>query len=110
MGSLELAQRAWDKAFEALRKAEKDAGDVLLALGEMVRWSEVEQGNAACLQALNQSLRSIFVRVATKVPVPPDLFILLDRATQEELDRIFVDLDKRDYHPPSPGGDFQLAA
>lgn len=109
IGRIEAAQTAWSKAFESLRKAEKDAEQVLLATGELVRWSEVEKEQAEILQSLNQSLRSIFVRVATKVPVPADLYQMLERATQDELDRIFTHLAENDYDARK-SQPFQLAA
>jgi hypothetical protein len=109
IGRIEAAQTGWSKAFESLRKAEKDAEQVLLATGELVRWSEVEKEQAEVLQSLNQSLRSIFVRVATKVPVPADLYQLLERATQDELDRIFTHLAENEYDARR-SQPFQLAA
>lgn len=108
-GRISVAQSAWDKAFDSLRKAEKDAEGVLIATGELVRWSEVENDLAEMLQSLHQSVRSIFVRVATKVPVPAELYHLLDRAMQDELDRLFEQSAAHGYRPQS-APTFELAA
>lgn len=98
-GRIKMAQQAWEKAFDALRKSSKDAEQVMLSSGDMVLWSEVEKEQAECLQVLNQSLRSLLTRVATKVPLPGDLFHRFSRAYQDELDKLFNKLADEDYAP-----------
>lgn len=104
-GRVEMCQRAWERAFDSLRKAEKDAESVMLSSGELVKWSDVEREQAECLLVLNQSLRSMMTRLATRVPMPPDLFHKLGRAYQDELDRAFGQLSDSGYAPQ-----FSLAA
>lgn len=104
-GAIRMAQESWTRAFKELRQASKDAAEILLANGEMVRWPEVEADMAAKLQVINQALRSLMTRIATKVTIPPDLLPRISKAFQEELDRVFEDLDKSDFQPP-----FGLAA
>lgn len=105
LGAIRMAQDTWNKAFQELRRAEMDASAILIANGEMVRWPEVEADMFEKLQVVNQSIRSLMIRVATKVTVPPELLRALTRVFNEELDRVFEDLDKSGYEQP-----YRLAA
>lgn len=116
-GAIRLCEDAYHKASQHLLRIESGAADILTAQQEMVRWPEVEADMIEKLNVINQAVRSIFTRIATKVTVPPDLFRALQRAYQEELDRVFEELDASDYRravpspPAAPAGEpFSLAA
>lgn len=91
---------AWTKAFQDLTRAEMNANEILSTTGKLVSWESVEAEIRPRLEAMNQSLRAILVRVFTKVPVSEELASRLDDAYQGELDRVFV--GSRAETPPTP--------
>ena len=97
---MRAASDAWTKAFGDLTRAEMNANEILSTTGRLVSWESVEADIRVRLEAMNQSLRALMVRVFTKVPVSEDLAARLDDAYQGELDRVFV--GGRVETPPAP--------
>ena len=106
-GNEEMRRRAWERAVEIVRKLEKDAEGILGR--DLIAWPEAEQQVQEHLNTMNRAIRSLIVRVATKIGLPQDWFRRVDEAYQSELDRAFDDLASGDYEGESEGR-FQLAA
>ncbi|MFK5920928.1 MAG: hypothetical protein QM496_02010 [Verrucomicrobiota bacterium] len=97
--SVEMRQRAWERAFEALRKAEKDAESVLLTAGRLVNRDELEAEFIERLNTVHQGLRSLPVRVATKLSISGDLFQQMTETWNEALDKCFESMGAADFGP-----------
>jgi hypothetical protein len=63
VGKIEIKQRAWERLSEALRKAEKDAGKILIDSGEMMATNEVRQVVGEIFGPLFQTWRQFVRRV-----------------------------------------------
>lgn len=117
-GQEEMRRRAYDRAVEQARKVLKDRDVGLAGDEEWGRWEEFEEIAQEHLAVLNQSLRSMPVRVATKLALPPEMFQRLADAFNGELDRIFARLDQVNWRPAATGdeptaepeNDFALAS
>lgn len=90
----EQRRRAYDLASDRARKVLKDRDVGLAGDDRWGRWDEIEELANEHVAILNQSLRGVSVRVATKLALPPEVFRRMDEAFQAELDRIFDSLDK----------------
>lgn len=110
----EMRRRAYDRASEQARKVLKDRDSGLAGDDEWGRWEEFELLAQEHVSVLNQSLRSLAVRVATKMALPPETFRRMGDAMNEELDRIFMQLDRVNWRQAvdsdHPDENFQLAA
>jgi hypothetical protein len=62
-GRIEMRQRAWERLSEALRKAEKDAGKILVDSGELMPTEEVRQVVREIFGPLFQTWRQFMRRV-----------------------------------------------
>lgn len=101
-GREEMRRRAWERATEMVRKLEKDAESILSR--DMITWPDAEVQLVDTMGVINRSLRSILVRVSTKIGLPHEWFVKADREYQSELDRCFDQLSENDYEekPPAP--------
>lgn len=99
-GAEEMRHRAWQRAVETVRKMEISSEDVLAASGQFVRAKDYETSDDEVKAVLHQSLRSLIVRVATKVGLPPEWFQRVNHAYQAELDHTFEKLAASDYAEP----------
>lgn len=99
-GAEEMRHRAWQRAVETVRKMEISSEDVLAASGQFVRVKDYETSDDEVKAVLHQSLRSLIVRVATKVGLPPEWFQRVNHAYQAELDHTFEKLAASDYAEP----------
>lgn len=105
----ESLRRACEKAQENLRKLLLSRSEILKGDDEYGRWSDFEEQATDKLNTLNQSLRSLGVRVVTKVAVPTDIFAKLVGALNEELDAIFKALSASGWMKAhEPGEDLTL--
>lgn len=104
--AVELADRKYDRAMKRYREFQRDAEDIINREGRA--WAEAEQHLSEPLNVMNQSLRSLMVRVATKVGLPREWFERLEPAFQDELDGVFATLAESDYQ--STGEPFTLEA
>lgn len=107
-GVEEMRRRAWERAVKVVREMERDAEDILSR--DLHAWSDVEAKVSENLSVVNRSLRSILVRVATKIGLPHEWFVKADAAYQSELDRCFDELSDDDYRTQKPATDFHLSA
>lgn len=98
-GVEEMRRRAWERAAELVRKLEKDAEEILAR--DLISWPEAERLMSEHLHIVNRSLRSLFVRVATKAGLSQDSFRKIEPVYQEELDRCFEKLSSDDYEAGS---------
>ena len=85
----EQRRRAYDRASEQARKVLKDRDVGLAGDEKWGQWEEFETLAEEHVAVLNQSLRGVPVRVATKLALPPEMFRRMDEAWNAELDRIF---------------------
>lgn len=99
-GAEEMRHRAWQRAVETVRKLEKDAESIMASDGAFVRKDEYDQEVGESLSVMNQSLRSIVVRIATKIGLPDEWFRKVEKAYHGELDRVFAILDKNEWTEP----------
>lgn len=109
----EMRRRAYDRASEQARKVLKDRDAGLAGDDEWGRWEEFEQLAQEHVSVLHQSLRSLAVRVATKMALPPETFRRMGDAMNDELDRIFTQLGQVNWRQPvdaDPDENFQLAS
>jgi hypothetical protein len=102
-GTEEMRRRAWMGATELVRKLEKDAEEILGR--DLIPWPEAEKLMTENLRLVNRSLRSLFVRVATKAGLSQDSFRKIEPVYQEELDRCFEELAGDDYEEAEQPGD-----
>lgn len=97
-------QRAesWERTAEKLANLESKAEKILGR--EFVRMEEVERVVAEREAGLRDSLRSMPTRIATKLNLPPDLFVQVVETGQAELDKVFENMET------APGEMFELDA
>lgn len=111
-GREEMRRRAWERATKIVREMERDAEGILSR--DLIAWPDAEVRVSEILTVVNRSLRSLFVRVSTKIGLPQEWFSKADAQYQLELDQCFEELADDDYQekpgPPPPGPDFTLAA
>jgi hypothetical protein len=107
----ERRRREWTEAAEAVRKLEKDKEGILATSADFGRWSDFEQVAGEKLQVLNQSLRSIPVRLATKLAMTSEMLARLTELYHGELDRLFKTLAADGFKKPTaPGEELRLEA
>lgn len=105
----EMRRRAYDRACEQARKVLKDRDAGLAGDDEWGRWEEFETLAQEHISTLNQSLRSLPVRVVTKLALPPEMLRKVSDVWHQELDRIFDALDKLEWRAaPGEEQNFQL--
>jgi hypothetical protein len=96
----ERRRREWTEAAEAVRKLEKDKEAILATSADFGRWSDFEQVAGEKLQVLNQSLRSIPVRLATKLAMSTEQLSKMTELFHAELDRLFKTLAAEGFRKP----------
>lgn len=99
LSEVDKRQKAWENAFNALSKAEKDEEAQKERSKDWARWDEVESVAGECLGVLHAGLRSIIVRIATKLGLPEGWFDKLNSAYQKELDAVLRSLGEGGYAP-----------
>ena len=104
---IELADRKYDRAMKRYREFQRDAEDIISR--EERAWTEAEQHLSEPLNVMNQSLRSIMVRVATKAGLPKEWFDRIEPAYQDELDTVFTNLAEADYESAAEPFELQSA-
>ena len=88
----EQRRHAYNRASEQARKVLKDRDIGLAGDEKWGQWEEFETLAEEHVAVLNQSLRGVPIRVATKLTLAPDMFRRMDEAWNAELDRIFDNL------------------
>ena len=108
----EQRRRAYDRASEQARKMLKDRDIGLAGDEKWGQWEEFETLAEEHAAVLNQSLRGVPIRVATKLALPPEMFRRMQEAWDAELDRIFDGLANVDWRKSfdEEENDFRLAA
>lgn len=101
----ERRRREWGEAAETVRKLEKDKEGILATSADFGRWSDFEQVAGEKLQVLNQSLRSIPVRLATKLAMSTEQLGKLTELFHGELDRLFKTLAADGFKKPVAQGE-----
>lgn len=96
-GLFEQRRRAYERASEMVRKLSVGKENILATDDEWGKWEDFEEQVARGLAVLNNSLRSIPVRLATKLALPSDLFQSLTQSWHAELDAAFDHLAETDY-------------
>lgn len=96
-GLFEQRRRAYERASEMVRKLSVGKESILATDEEWGKYEEFEEDNAQCLAVLNNSLRTVPVRLATKLALPSDVFAQLTTLWQSELDAIFQFLAEHDF-------------
>lgn len=112
-GLFEQRRRAYERASEMVRKLSIGKEGILATDEEWGRYEDFEEDNAQCLSVLSNSLRSVPVRLATKLALPTDIFTQLTTLWQSELDAIYKFLAehefKRAYQPDKERDELALA-
>jgi len=93
-----LAERSYDAVLTRYREFQRDAEKIMSREGRA--WSEAEHILSERLHVVNQSLRSLCVRICTKAGVSRETFETLEPVYQSELDSVFSHLAESDFSQP----------
>lgn len=96
-GLFEQRRRAYERASEMVRKLSVGKESILATDDEWGKYEEFEEDNAQCLAVLANSLRTIPVRLATKLALSGEVFGQLTSLWHAELDTVFRYLAEHDF-------------
>lgn len=92
---IKQAEDAYDRTLERLREYERDAGKILSR--DLVNADDYDNLVAEKLEIMKRTLRSLPVRIATLVALPPEWLQKFNEAYQSQLDKVFEHLSETDY-------------